>query len=104
MSSIVNGIFVYQFGHLIHHNDNAIVHGRTNIFVAMAVIVVAEHGFLLFRLVVNTILDSIPTWADKEVRAQEYHMKSFWLNRLIGEEQDVTTESSEGKMRSMTST
>lgn len=101
-----------SFAYLFHPSTD--IHSRyTSIFTVLAVLL-AEHIYVIIRLVVRSALDAIPSRSDILVRQEDYRLKKIWLQRILVDhaqgnkqstlEENIRNELAEGSDDTLTQT
>ncbi|KAF9200829.1 hypothetical protein BGZ49_008935 [Haplosporangium sp. Z 27] len=95
-ASLTNASILYLFREVMVHHAEAItgstpetlghvaseIGTRLSISVLLVCLLASEHVYLGLRWVVRTVLESIPTQAELEMRRTEYGVKRNWLSRI----------------------
>ncbi|KAF9168344.1 hypothetical protein BGX20_011343 [Mortierella sp. AD010] len=117
-SSLTNASILYLFREVMVHHAEAIsssapttiglvaseIGSRFSFGMLLMCLLASEHCYLGLRWIVKTILESIPTQAELNVRKTEYGVKRSWIARLNGGADPVSANRNPAAKKSSLST
>ncbi|KAL1919461.1 uncharacterized protein VTP21DRAFT_2154 [Calcarisporiella thermophila] len=90
LSSITTSSLAY-----LYHPKTDIHSKRTLAYVFLTVLV-AEHVYVVMRMLTRGIVRSLPSWSTEIIQRQEYELKKRWLERM-GRHDDIVQEIEGGR-------
>ncbi|KAI9007473.1 calcium-activated chloride channel-domain-containing protein [Phycomyces nitens] len=86
----LSSITMASFAYLFHPSTN--IHSSYTPILTLIAIMVSEHLYVVVRLLIQTAIETIPSWSDVVVKKEDYKLKKVWLERLASSSQSAVKQ------------